>query len=237
MKKGFTLAEIMIVLSVIAVLTAILLPSARNATPHEDLMKFKKAHLLLINTMQELVNSDKYYADGMLDTKANGQKVDSPTYFCNTFADVIGNVKSLNCKDRANPPNSSGYAGGVSVSHRSNIDDTGAYGRRVADSECTHYAPEDGDEITLANGVTIYTLTPGNYFGHPAASQQEWYKDENGLRYWYRVLCIDIDGTPENVAPYKCVNQCPFGYGIRIDGKVLLGARATEWFKKTIQEK
>ena len=38
MKKGFTLAEIMIVLTVIAVLTAILLPSAKNAIPNEKVM-------------------------------------------------------------------------------------------------------------------------------------------------------------------------------------------------------
>ena len=41
MKKAFTLAEILIVLSVIAIITAILLPSARNAMPNEDIQKAK----------------------------------------------------------------------------------------------------------------------------------------------------------------------------------------------------
>ena len=59
MKKGFTLAEILIVLSVIAIITAILLPSARNAMPNEDIMKFKKAHNTLYTAIRELVTSDK----------------------------------------------------------------------------------------------------------------------------------------------------------------------------------
>ena len=59
MKKGFTLAEIMIVLQVIAVLTVILLPSARNVMPNKDVMKFKKAHNTLYTAISELVNSDR----------------------------------------------------------------------------------------------------------------------------------------------------------------------------------
>ena len=30
---------------------------------------------------------------------------------------------------------------------------------------------------------------------------------------------------------------CPFGYGIRADGKILNGKRAEEWLEKSIQEK
>ena len=29
----------------------------------------------------------------------------------------------------------------------------------------------------------------------------------------------------------------PFGYGIRVDGKIILGARAQEWLNKNIQDK
>ena len=41
LKKAFTLAEIMIVLAVIGILTAIMLPTAYQSTPDEDVMKFK----------------------------------------------------------------------------------------------------------------------------------------------------------------------------------------------------
>ena len=45
----------------------------------------------------------------------------------------------------------------------------------------------------------------------------------------YKVFCMDIDGIGKG--------EDPFGYGIRVDGKVLLGARAQEWLQKSIQEK
>ena len=66
MKKAFTLAEIMIVLTIIGVLTAILLPIANHSRPDEAVMKFKKADTTLKNVIRELVNSDKYYLNGDL---------------------------------------------------------------------------------------------------------------------------------------------------------------------------
>ena len=30
-------------------------------------------------------------------------------------------------------------------------------------------------------------------------------------------------------------NECPFGYGVRANGKVLFGARVEEWLNKSIQ--
>ena len=103
MKKAFTLAEIMIVLSVIAILTAILLPSARNVMPDEKVMKFKKGHLAFVNVINELVNSDKYYLNGDLGVRANNVLIDGlhegdNTYFCETFADVLGNIKEKDCQ-------------------------------------------------------------------------------------------------------------------------------------------
>ena len=89
MKKGFTLAEIMIVLAVIGVLTAILLPVAINSTPNENVMKFKKGHNVLLSAIRELVNSDKYYLDGDLGRKPDGSYVISSSYFCDTLAELI----------------------------------------------------------------------------------------------------------------------------------------------------
>ena len=45
----------------------------------------------------------------------------------------------------------------------------------------------------------------------------------------YKYFCMDIDGINQG--------EDPFGYGIRVDGKIILGARAQEWIKKSIQEK
>ncbi len=103
MKKAFTLAEVMITLTVIGIITAVIIPVAIHSKPDEDTLKFKKAHNVLYETISILVNSDKYYQDGDLGIKKEGVEVagnniggsDGKTglYFCQTFSDVIS-VKS-----------------------------------------------------------------------------------------------------------------------------------------------
>ena len=51
------------------------------------------------------------------------------------------------------------------------------------------------------------------------------------------VVLQDVDGIPDGVMEADCKNECPFGYGIRADGKILPGARAEEWLKKDISGK
>ena len=101
--KAFTLAEVMIVLSVIGILTAILLPVTKNAMPNKNIVKFKKAHNALYSAIHELVISDKYYFEGDLGIKSDGSLIDGThandyKYFCNSMADVI-NAKNVECKD------------------------------------------------------------------------------------------------------------------------------------------
>ena len=40
---------------------------------------------------------------------------------------------------------------------------------------------------------------------------------------------MDIDGINQG--------EEPFGYGIRADGKIILGKRAQEWSQKSLQDK
>ena len=54
---------------------------------------------------------------------------------------------------------------------------------------------------------------------------------------WYKVACMDIGGIPPNAKTEDCVNECPFGYGVRSDGKILTDVRVDEWLEKSIQDK
>ncbi len=101
MKRAFTLIEIMIVLTVIGVLSAVLIPVAMNSMPDENVMKFKKAHAELYNVIGQLVTSDKYYLDGDMGVRADGTVLDGThsgdkSYFCNSFSEMIS-AKSNNC--------------------------------------------------------------------------------------------------------------------------------------------
>ena len=101
--RGFTLSEILIVLVIIGVLSAILIPLAFQSSPDENVMKFKKAHNTLLSVIRELVSSDEYYQNGDLGIRANGALIDRThdgdvEYFCNTIAQVM-TTKSVNCSN------------------------------------------------------------------------------------------------------------------------------------------
>ena len=96
--RAFTLAEVMIVLAIIGILVAILLPTAQNLTPDENLLKFKKANTTLTTAIRELVNSDKYYYDGDLGLDKEGNKIVEAKYFCSTLADILTTVKKSYCQ-------------------------------------------------------------------------------------------------------------------------------------------
>ena len=174
MKKGFTLAEIMIVLSVIAVLTAILLPAAQNAMPNEKVMKFKKGHEIFKNAIAELVMYDKYYLNGDLGIKANNTPIDGThdgdnTYFCETFADILGDVKEKDCKEVM----LSCY-GSTQI-----ISELKEQTMRNIDSDCAYLQTNNrilNGEITLANGITFYRTNPDLPFAI-IQSDYEYYLD------------------------------------------------------------
>lgn len=59
--KAFTLAEVLIVLSVIGVLTILSLGVFTNALPDKNKSIFKKTYSVLEKTVAELVNDEEYY--------------------------------------------------------------------------------------------------------------------------------------------------------------------------------
>ena len=257
-KKGFTLAEIMIVLAVIGILTAILLPVAYHSAPNENVMKFKKGHNALLSAIRELVNSDKYYLDGDLGVRANGILVDGThdgdkQFFCATLADLF-NTKDVSCSDVR-----TSYNGYISDNNPANKE----FVLNWMDDECKKAQANVESEITTMDDIFFYRMNPEIVFGstendviqnmcfNADGTRKDdenkalcdtidfsnlsnnrvfgSYLDANGLDIYYMHVCMDIDGMNNG--------EDPFGYGIRTDGKVMLGKRANEWLQKSIQEK
>ena len=254
MKQAFTLAEILIVLVIIGVLTMILLPVAFQGSPDEDVLKFKKAYNTISTTVKELVSSDEYYQDGDLGIRKNGNMIDGThkgdnTYFCESFSDIVS-TKSINCAESS----SNSYDGYLNVDNDGKINNwqdridssfegnsSGAY---ALDTMCEKSNIEA--EIIFTNNIKFYQLEPECTFGITRdnvknaqnASKEEFerFKGQrlfNNPGWWndgsfdtiYKVFCIDIN-----------TDEKPFGIGIRADGKILNGARANEWLNKKIQK-
>lgn len=248
MKKAFTLAEILIVLSVIAIITAILLPAARNAMPDKNVIKFKKAHYAFFAAVHELVNSEKYYSNGDLGLKPDGTPIDGThtgdtKYFCQTLADVL-NVKEVNCLEADTAQydwKAQLLRNPESVAPQDPFDllETGLQ------YPCLKQIQEMKNEIVLSDGTVLYQTSPSATFGISNAnigngtSASRFFLNMNNEGFYraYKTFCIDIDGIPDDATPTNCVNECPFGYGIRFDGKIMNGSRTNEWVNKIFLNK
>ena len=94
MKKGFTMAEALVTLGVIAALAMILLPVLKNAMPNKSMIMFKKTYYIIERVASELVNDDDLYPD------VTGNSI--PPYLGNTTkithenAEYSGNTKFCN---------------------------------------------------------------------------------------------------------------------------------------------
>jgi len=254
--NAFTLAEVMIVLAIIGILTAILLPVAHNSTPNENILKFKKAHNTLHTTIRELVNSNKYFLDGDLGVKTSGDLIDGThekdnEYFCNSFADVA-NIKENNCNKipEIYPSAKISYFfttdGVTSVWNPETSTSTYYSVGEFVDNTCKDYSlGGEKKMLVFQNNVIFYETWPNTPFGFTHSDGCGWSDElgrclnmgervmttytDNGMLNTYKVLCFDIDGIEKG--------EEPFGYGVRVDGKILNGARADIWLQKSIQEK
>ncbi len=260
LKKAFTLAEIMIVLTIIGILTAILLPVAFHSAPDENVMKFKKGNNTLGNVIRELVNSDQYYENGDLGIKADGTLIDGThdgdiTYLCQTFADVVS-TKEVNCSEDSTYTSESYSRMDLGLKSSDSGFGLTEERKKTLDSRCKTAGTTVGAEITTSDGIVYFQTTPKIPFGinwseevkmnEPdrtvcnandqtclnarlfGPSNKAHHVDEYGNDRIYKLFCMDVDGIDKG--------EDPFGYGIRADGKIIMGARAEEWMQKSVQK-
>ena len=226
--RAFTLAEVMIVLTVIGVLSAILLPVAFHSTPDKNILKFKRAHNTFASAIRELSSNGMYYMAGDFQLKPDGSVIDDNKHFCKALASVI-NTKNEDCEYSeagdthgcvANPDGTYTCLG---WNVTNGYDPTGglvfSWEKYRVDAFCIRDGLYQGDNVVDANGVYYLNLYPFILF--PSSNYAE-FKDN------YKVFCIDIDGKD---------GIKPFGYGIREDGKIFTGRRADWWLKRDITKK
>ncbi len=178
MKKAFTLAEVMITLTVVGVITAVIVPVAMSTKPNEDVMKFKKGHNTLYQVISTLIKSDDYYKDGDLGVRADGTVMSGKNdteikYFCNTFADLV-TTKKVNCSNKGHRFDSGNtYAWQDDSADGTRIDigcdwvtNTLAQQKTNIDKICADSKVlEVGEEIVTSDGIVYYQSSPKQTFG------------------------------------------------------------------------
>ncbi len=113
-KSGFTLAELMVCLTIIAVISTILIPTLGRVRPNKSKAMFKKAYNISERVVYELVNDQELYPttdenvgiDNVSEVSYNGELYSGNTKFCELFAEKLNTL--------SNTPNCSASAGFVS---------------------------------------------------------------------------------------------------------------------------
>lgn len=114
-KKGFTLAEILVVMAIIGVLSVILIPTLFRSKPNQEMIMLKKTYYLIGRAVVELINDDDFYPDPGDNTKdgfANTVLVNyhgkeyggddatkANAKFCNLFATRMNLASDVNCTE------------------------------------------------------------------------------------------------------------------------------------------
>ncbi len=218
--KAFTLAEVMIVLTIIGILTAIIMPAAFHSTPNEDIMKFKKANVTLSKIVKEMASNGKYYKIGDLRYTANGGSPAS-NYMCQVIADLM-TAKTVDCANNnktstifVEPISSASSSQTTCASAAKGSVCNLANGKKKLDDICDDITSPKG--VTTTDDVIWYEAKQTNELGDPECTS---YTDCNNQ---YKVLCLKI-------------SNLYFGYGIRSDGKVISGYYADEYVNKSLQD-
>ncbi len=99
---AFTLAELMVCLTIIAVISTILIPTLSKLRPNRSKAMFKKAYNIAERIVYELVNDQELYPisddtvgfDNTSEVQYNGVDYSGNTKFCKLFADRVNTLSS-----------------------------------------------------------------------------------------------------------------------------------------------
>lgn len=112
MKKGFTLAETLVTLSIVAVVAAIGIPAIHSLRPNQEMLMLKKVYYLTGRTVNELINDEDFYPDDETENKSgfshvhtipearyHGHEYSGDTKFCGLFAARMNLRGADHCED------------------------------------------------------------------------------------------------------------------------------------------
>ncbi len=101
MKKAFTLAELMVCLLLIGVITAITIPILSNATPNKNAYLYKAAFRTLERAVSAAINDESQYVNGEFKDKNN------TTSFCLNIVNSLNTIGTVNCNVTSVPTSGS----------------------------------------------------------------------------------------------------------------------------------
>lgn len=222
-KKAFTLAELMVVLTVIGVIVAILTPTIVKLKPNESKIMLKKAYYVTERVVNELINDETFYSDEDDDAPGfvnegnvtlYGATVNGNTKFCQLFASKVNTSGTVYCDST----HSTVTSGSTNLSS----------GNFTTNDGITWFIP------TAHNAGSGYTTLFTNPNATPAPTSSIGVTND---------IVVDINGTSTystDVSPNcvynasTCTNPDQFTITVQYDGKIkVTGTKEIEYLKDT----
>lgn len=106
---AFTLAEMLVCITVISAIIVIFLSSVR-AKPNSNMVMFRKAYNITSNAVYDMLQTDMYYEGGILnntgptDVSIEGEKPSGATKFCKVFASYLNTTGTIACDSNTSVP-------------------------------------------------------------------------------------------------------------------------------------
>lgn len=193
-KKGMTLAEVLITLTIIGVGTAIMIPIISNVIPDANKVAFKKVYSIIEQTVSTLINDEDYYPSCrhvtiIKDPPANTDFTSVPAGFfipdATTLTQMLNNTS--NCTGGDVPPTSNTNKFCYFFSQQ--IKTTGAVNCSQS-SDANGAATSAGNTtFTSQNGMTWTIVSPAPQFSIVDSSGAAFSNN-----YSTRII-VDINGT------------------------------------------
>ena len=182
-KKAFTFVELMIVVSMIAVIASFMIPALLKAEPNEIAINYKKGFFAVERAISNLINDTEIYPD--FDHDGRGVR--------------YGDLRYTNESIRAN-------IDGVEVITRYQLDETGEYlcgnlaeiMNTIGQINCTNAALISLNDQNMTAATTNFMLTNGVSIGGIFTNEGAWQTLNDDGRVAdvpFMTLCIDINGN------------------------------------------
>lgn len=194
-KYAFTLAEMFVVMSVLAIVASVTIPSIATNKVSKNKMLFKKAFKEVEIVVTDLLNDERVYPEIWGFAYTTSKKIDGTAYsgnskFCSLFANRVNLLSAINC--------------------------TGASGGNPS------FTSSDGVSWNIGQWLPSRKMTNGVWVNREVNNPTTIITiDANGWNRPPNCRATTYDKTRKKVTDAACKNPDRFQIQVRWDGKIL----------------
>lgn len=231
-KKGFTLSEVMVTMTVLGIIAAVLVPTLTKISPSTSKVMFKKTYSTLEKSVNNLISDESIYPSDIVNSAVSlprgfnyAEKDSAPTYytnnkFCTYLSDQFNTTGSVTCPAHASTGNGIFYTSdGITWNVINTYSDDTAYANRNTATNNTQF-PVNSTSFTTKVIVDIDQSSKSSNTNCSTDTSAASYSFNPGSGAAAMTRCADWD----NASTKFQAKPDRFIFGIRYDGKIQIGS-------------